>query len=130
MEKNAVRPQGDTWEQVKRVIRTINKYIDLVGSILYHLRKPVLTVPVVYYALKLASYNQKHLPPQVGINLQPSGEFAFTIARQMAVLAPLGLTAGCLAMMFLSKKATYPWIISVFTLTLPILLLVSNIYPG
>ena len=45
-------------------------------------------------------------------------------------MGPLGLTLGCLALMFLSKRATFPWIISVFTLALPLLLLLSNLYPN
>jgi hypothetical protein len=32
--------------------------------------------------------------------------------------------------MFCSRKALYPWAISVFTLALPVLLLVSNLYPA
>ena len=97
---------------------------------LFHRRKPVLAAPVVYYALRLASYNQSNLPPQVGINLQATGEFASFISRQLAVMGPLGLTLGCLLLMFLSKRATFPWIISVFTLALPLLLLMSNLYPN
>ena len=61
---------------------------------LYHLRKVVLTAPVVYVALRLA------------------------------------LTGGCLAMMFLSRKALYAWAVSVFSLALPVLLVVSNLYPA
>ena len=32
--------------------------------------------------------------------------------------------------MFCSRKAMYPWAISIFTLALPVLLLVSNVYPS
>ena len=42
----------------------------------------------------------------------------------------LGLTAACLLLMFCSRKAMYPWAISIFTLALPVLLLVSNVYPS
>lgn len=130
MEKTGTLPKTGSFEKLKTVVSRINHYIDLVGRILFHLRKPVLAAPVVWYALKLASYNQKNLPPQVGIDLQATGEFAKTISRQLAVMGPLGLTLGCLVLMFLSKRATFPWIISVFTLALPILLLLSNIYPN
>ena len=45
-------------------------------------------------------------------------------------MGPLGLTAACLLLMFCSRKAMYPWAISIFTLALPVLLLVSNVYPS
>ena len=66
----------------------------------------------------------------MGINLQSTGEFAQTISRQLAVTGPLGLTAACLLLMFCSRKALYPWAISIFTLALPIVILVSNLYPA
>jgi len=46
------------------------------------------------------------------------------------VMGPLALTGACLFLMFCSRKATYAWSISIFTLALPILLLVSNLYPA
>lgn len=118
------------FEKFRAVIAKINRIINLIGVWLFHLRKFVLAAPVVYYALKLASYNNTHLPEQVGINLQATGEFAMTISRQMAVVGPLGVTIACLLLMFCSRKAMYSWAISIFTLTLPLLLLVSNTYPA
>lgn len=107
-----------------------NAVINSVGMVLFRLRKVVLALPVVYYALKLAAANMEKLPEQVGINLQSSGEFAVTISRSLAVMGPLGLTAACLMLMFCSRKAMYPWAVSVFTLALPLLLLLSNTYPS
>ena len=115
--------------KVKAAIGKINRVINLVGLWLFRLRKLVLAAPVVFYALKLAEYNREHLPEQVGINLQATGEFAQYISRNMAVLGPLALTGGCLVLMFCSRKAMYSWAISVFTLALPLLLLLSNAYP-
>lgn len=89
-----------------------------------------MAAPVVYAAIRLASYNGQHLPEQVGLDLQSTGEFAMTVSRQLAVMGPLGLTAACLLLMFCSRKAMYPWAISIFTLALPALLLVSNVYPS
>ena len=118
------------FEKFKAGIGKFNHVIDVIATWLYRLRKPVMAAPVVYYALKLAQYNMTHLPEEVGINLQSTGEFAQTISRQMAVMGPLGLTAACLLLMFCSRKASYSWAISVFTLTLPLLLLFSNVYPA
>ena len=108
----------------------VKGYFDLIGKWLFHLRKVLLAAPVVYYALKLAMYNREHLPESVGINLLSSGEFAMTVTKAIAVAGPMGLTFACLLLMFCSRKALYPWAVSVFTLALPILILVSNIYPA
>ena len=115
--------------KTKAVIGKVNRVINLIGLWLFRLRKFVLAAPVVYYALKLAAYNRTHLPEQVGINLQSTGEFAQYISRNMAVMGPLALTGGCLVLMFCSRKAMYSWAISAFTLALPLLLLLSNAYP-
>ena len=40
------------------------------------------------------------------------------------------IAGGCLLLMFLSRRVIYPWLISIFTLVLPLLLLLSNIYPA
>lgn len=114
----------------KESLDKINSVINLIGIWLFRLRKLVLAAPVVYYALRLANYNMAHLPEQVGLNLQVSGEFAQTVSRQFAVMGPLGLTLACLLLMFCSRKAMYSWAISVFTLALPLLLLLSNTYPS
>ncbi len=101
-----------------------------IWKVVYHLRKVVLAVPVVFCALRLAFYNLEHLPEQVGLNLLSNGEFAERISREMAVYGPLAVTGGCLVLMFLSRKSIYPWIISLFSLVLPVLLLVTNLYPA
>ena len=117
-------------EKVKSAAGKGNRVINLIGLWLCRLRKFVMAAPVVYYALKLAAYNRQHLPEQVGINLQATGEFAQYISRNLAVTGPLALTAGCLVLMFCSRKAMYSWAISIFTLALPLLLLLSNAYPA
>ncbi len=125
----AVNQQSGT-NKFKTAVQKLNRVINLGGTGMFHLRKLILAAPVVYYALRLAAYNMEHLPEEVGINLQSSGAFAMTIARNVAVMGPLGLTAACLLLMFCSRKALYPWAVSVFTLTLPLLLLLSNLYPA
>ena len=137
MENSGVSPQqGEVltqeqggFAQVKATVSKINQVINTIGKWLFRLRKIVLAAPVVYFALQLAAMNKASLPEQVGINLQANGEFAFTVARGFAVMGPLALTFACLLLMFCSRKAMYPWAISVFTLTLPLVLLLSNLYP-
>lgn len=111
------------------VYTRIKKVIGILIMCVYRLRAVFLAIPVAYYALKLAAYNMKNLPEAVGLNLQANGEFAMTIGRELAVMGPLAVTAACLVLMFASRKALYPWAVSIFTLLLPILLLFSNQYP-
>lgn len=122
--------QASGLEKFKDVSAKINGIINLIGVWLFRLRKFVMAAPVVYAALRLAAYNGQHLPEEVGLNLQATGEFATTVARSLAVYGPLGLTLACLALMFCARKAMYPWAVSIFTLTLPLLLLLSNTYPA
>ncbi|MBQ8834663.1 MAG: hypothetical protein IJ001_07050 [Oscillospiraceae bacterium] len=108
----------------------IKSIIGVIVMVLFRLRKVVLAIPVVYYALKLASYNMENLPEMVGVNLQSNGAFADLITRNAAVMGPLAVTAACLVLMFFSKKALYPWAVSIFSLILPLLIWFSNVYPA
>ena len=82
------------------------------------------------YAIVFGVYNAKYLPERVGLVLQSNGEFVQTVSRSLAVMGPLGVTAACLLLMFCSRKAMYPWAISIFTLVLPLLILITNLYPA
>ena len=126
----SVKKRNTGLEKFKSAVSKINYVINLIGVWLFRLRKIVMAVPVVYYALKLARYNMAHLPEEVGINLQSTGEFAQTISRNLAVMGPLALTMACLLLMFCSRKAMYSWAISIFTLALPLLILFTNVYPA
>lgn len=116
--------------QNQSTLRKIWDVIRILCFALYRLRSIFLAVPVIIVALRLAAYNSEHLPLMVGLDLQTTGEFAKTISREMAVTFPLFLTGGCLVLTFLSKKTLYPWLISVFSLVIPVLLLLTNMYPA
>ena len=132
MKESAVAAEAvkDPARQREITKKKISSLLSFIGTILFRLRKLVLAAPVVYAAVKLALYNREYLPEQVGINIQSTGEFAQMITRDMAVMAPLGLTGACLLLMLCSRKALYPWAISIFTLVLPLLILFSNLYPA
>lgn len=96
----------------------------------FRLRSVILAIPVAVGAVVLAVFNQANLPDMVGINMQASGEYAQMIGKGVAVLGPLALTAVCLLMMFCSRKVLYPWLISLFSLALPLLVYFTNTFPG
>jgi hypothetical protein len=101
----------------------------MIGNLIYRLRKIIMSIPVVYYAIVFGVYNAKYLPERVGLVLQSNGEFAQTVSRGLAVMGPLGLTAACLLLMFCSRRTLYPWLISIMSLLLPMLILLLNNYP-
>ena len=105
-------------------------FVQGVFNFIYRLRSLFLAIPVVVAALKLARVNYELLPPMVGLYLLNDGSFAFVVTRNVAVYGPLAVTAVCLLMMAFSRKTVYPWVISIFTLTLPLLILVINVFPG
>ena len=94
----------------------------------YRLRSVILAIPVAGIAAFLAIYNEATLPSKVGINLQASGEYAQMVSREVAVFGPLAVTAVCLLMTFCSKKVLYPWLISLFSLVLPLVILLTNAF--
>ena len=95
----------------------------------FRLRSVGLAIPVAVGAVCLAVYNEATLPAMVGIDLLASGEYARMIPREVAVIGPLALTALCLLFMFCSRRVVYPWLISLFSLVLPLLILITNIFP-
>ena len=97
---------------------------------LYRLRSILLAIPVAATAVILAVQTMAKLPEQVGFNIQSSGEFAQLVDRNVAVMGPLAITAICLLMMFCSKRVMYPWLISLFSLVLPVVILLINTFPG
>ena len=105
-----------------RVIRDIWRWA-------YRLRSILLAFPVVVTAVIMAIYNMTKLPEIVGINIQSNGEYAMAITRGVAVMGPLALTSVCLLLMFCSKKVLYPWLISLFSLVLPLLFLFTSTFP-
>ena len=117
-EKFVVTIQG-LFERVGTVISTLFRWI-------FDLRKLFMAVPVLYVAVKLARNNLEQLPEMVGFDIQSTGEFAQMVTRDTAVYGPLGLTCLCLVLMFLSRKTIYPWLISIFSLVLPLLIWVLN----
>ena len=105
------------------------RFICNVWVYIVKLRKIILAVPVAWAAIMLALRNLSKLPELVGLNLQADGTFAVQMGRFPAVMAPLLVTAICLLLMFCSKRVLTPWLVSVFSLVLPIVIWVINVYP-
>ena len=117
-------------EKTWNVLKKIGHVLGVIGKWIFRLRGFFMAIPVALAALYLAAQNMSSLPEEVGINLQANGEYAFLISRGLAVMAPLVVTGVCLVMMWLSRRTIYPWIISIFSLVLPILIWLTNVFPG
>lgn len=120
-----------TWnEKVRPVLNGIWDVVYPIGMWIYRLRALIIAIPVVILAVQLARINMEMLPETVGLILQNSGEYLYTVTREVAVYAPLALTALCLLMVVMSKKILYPWLISLFSLALPLIILLTNVFPA
>lgn len=122
--KDMKQRQLPPWmEKTMAVLKTIGVWI-------YRLRGLLMAVPVAVAALYLAAQNMARLPEEVGINLLANGQYEYLVSRGLAVLVPLVVTGVCLVMMFLSRRTIYPWIISIFSLVLPWLIWITNVFPA
>lgn len=128
--KNTEGPETAGNEEGTKSQNKVLEVIRILFLAVYRLRSLFLSIPVILAALRLAAYNSEHLPLMVGLDLQTTGEFAKVISRQTAVTMPLMLTGACLVLMCFSRKTLYPWLISVFSLVIPVLLLITNLYPA
>ena len=96
----------------------------------FELRKVIMAIPVVAALVSLSNECRQRLPEMVGINLMANGDFQQMISRESAITTTVIITSACLVFMFLSRKTIYPWLISILSLLLPILLIITNIFPA
>ncbi len=118
---------------LKKVNKGYQRFRHWLGEAWFFVRKThkiILAVPVAVAAVMLAVQNLARLPRLVGLNLQGDGSFTMYIGRLPAVLGPLVITAVCLLLMFGSKRTLTPWLVSVFSLALPLIILVINVFPA
>lgn len=118
---------------LERFVTTVQGIADRIGTVfgvlfswIFRLRKVFMALPVLYAAAELAKRNFEELPEMVGFDIQSTGEFAQMISRETAVYGPFALTCVCIILMLLSRKTVYPWLISIFSLVLPLLIWVLN----
>ena len=86
----------------------------------FRLRSVMLSLPVAVIAIVLAVSNAGKLPGPLSIG---AGQNIITISKSVLIMGPLALTALSILMTLISKRVAYPWIISLFTLLLPLVLM-------
>ena len=130
-QRNANKKELPQWlEKTWKVLKKIGYVLGEIGKWIFRLRGFFMAIPVAVAALYLATQNMARLPEEVGINLLENGQYEYLISRGLAVMAPLVVTGVCLVMMWLSRRTVYPWIISIFSLVLPILIYITNVFPA
>lgn len=120
---------------------TLGRSFYKIGLYMYRLRSLLLAAPVAAVALILAMENKERLADTIEItkiSYNPEATdalFGFlelgtaTITRDAAVYGPAMITAACLLMMMCSKRTLYPFLISVFSLCLPLVIWFFSVYP-
>ena len=115
---------------VAGVCAKIGSVLGIIWKYILQFRKFLLAIPVALGAIYLAIYNMTALTEVVGINLKADGTFELQIARLVAVFCPVLITLVCLLLMFCSKRTLTPWFVSLFSLAIPLLILLTNIFPA
>ncbi len=125
-----------------KFFRKLWKNMKILGGYLYKLRAIIMAAPVAAAAVVMAIINMARLPEVVemaklSIDAESEdalfGFFVFGtsyVSRGVAILGPLVLTAACLVLMMCSKRTFYPWLVSLMSLVLPLVILLTNIYPA
>lgn len=101
---------------------------------IFKLRSLFMAIPVVFASIIIAIHNSTHLPEKIAVYFPTV--FANDMVVKMteldrgtAVSIPLLITGACLALMCCSRRTIYPWIISIFSLVLPLFFLFVGMYP-
>ena len=123
-----VQKSKEIFGKIYRVYKKVEEVVAVIYRCIFKLRKVFMAIPVLYLTIKIAIQNMQRLPEAVGLNIQSTGEFALYVTREYAVYGPVCVTLFCLVLMFFSRKTVFPWIISLFSLVLPYLLYITNLY--
>ncbi len=118
--------EKDGTQKVIAFFKKVGFVLGLTAKWAYKLRSLVLSIPVFVCAGALAIRNARLLPALVGVNMLANGEYQWFISRSAAVLIPFAITTVCLLLMLISKKTLYPWLISLFSLVLPLVVWLTN----
>ena len=135
MLKNMGQKIRGAWNNSASARGKIASFCSATGKWTYKLRAFVLAIPIVAIAVILAVSNMATLPAAVAIGLPNivNGILVYQevlVSKILAVFIPLLVTAFCLLMMFLSKRISFPFLVSLFSLILPIFFSIAAKLPG
>lgn len=101
---------------------------------IFKLRSLFMAIPVVFAAIVLAIRNSTQLPEKISVYFPSTSAEKVVVKlteldRGTAVTIPLLITGACIALMCCSRRTVYPWIISIFSLVLPLFFWFVGMYP-
>ena len=133
--KNSIQAVRQDLEKEKAQSNGEAGMFRIICTWVYKLRSIFLAIPVAFAAVLLALDNLIKLPDTVALCMPVIGGEGFTfqiveLGKMIAVFAPLLITAACLLLMFCSRRVAYPWLISVFSLILPVFIYFASVFPG
>lgn len=117
-------------KKLRKVLKKTGRVLRTVWIYVHKFRGIIASVPVAVAAIWLALRNLVVLPESVGINLLENGDYSLMVVRPVAVLTPLLLTLVCIFLTACSKRTLFPWMVSVLSLLIPLLIWVTNVYPA
>ena len=127
----------DKWYDLKEAFTSRKKGKKAEGNLflqicrgIYRFRGVILAVTVLILAIVVAVLGLTHLPDTVGLNLQSDGSFSMMVPKAIAVMLPFLITLVSLFFLVISKRVLYPWLISLFTLALPVVIYITNVFPA
>ncbi len=102
---------------------------------LFRLRAIFMALPVLCVAIVQAVQNSVKLPEKVSFYVPLSQQELLTakaieFTRETAVFFPLYVTLLCLVLMFCSRRTVFPWLVSIFSLVLPLFFRYICVLPG
>lgn len=128
---NAFRTKADPFlKKLIAVFKAIDKVLMTIWRYILAFKKVWISIPIAAGAIMLAMNNLAKLPEVVGLSLQNNGAFAIQVTRGIAVVSPLAVTLICLLLMFCSRRTLTPWFVSLCSLLLPVVILITNTFPG
>ena len=102
---------------------------------LFRFRAVFMAIPVLFVAILQAVDNMAKLPEKVAFYVPLSQQELLTakaieFSRNTAVYFPLNVTIVCLLLMCCSRRTVFPWLVSIFTLVLPLFFRYICVLPG
>lgn len=119
-----------TRKKLRKFFRRFGRTLRIIWIYIHKFRGILASIPVAIAAVVLALRNMELLPESVGVNLLSDGTYSMMVERPVAVWIPALVTLVCIFLTACSKRTLFPWMVSVLTLLVPLLLWVTNLYPA
>lgn len=116
-------------QNIGPAMRKTAKVMGTIWDWMFKLRKLILAIPVLAGMIWLAVRNNRMLPDEIPVIMLTDGLAEQMIPKNVAVFGPVAVTMLCLLLMMCSRKTLYPWMISIFSLVLPLMFMLSGVLP-